>query len=558
VTAAAESRRRFLTEALGAGVVILIAEIALRLSGLLATGAFNDDGAYVALGKALAGGSGYHLIYLVGDPVALKFPPGLPALLAAAWGVTGSLAGVRTVVAVADPLLVGGTVALLWWLGRQHLRAPAVPLAFFVLGPFLLDPAIQYYNLAIAEPEFIFGWAAGLALAFAALETEQVRPWHAVGLGLVLAVTTLFRAAGVALIGAVLLACALRRHWRTLGIVAVCAMLPLAIWHVVHTRIVAQGPLAHLPDEISYWEWLPLGTPLRMGGLLARTVWENGQLYGRALSAYLLVPRGLGLLLLAFAALLALADALRAGSRRDHAPVSLTVAAVLVAALVWPYAQDRLLLVIMPFAGLLAAAQLGRALARAVPRTRAVWQTALILVAAGVGLRQLGLRRAAALAFVHGVQPPLRDISPTSILTANSRFIFGVSDWVRRQTSPADRLLVDFPAGVFLYTGRKTMQASPAESDLMPSVFGVPGRYLAERIRQDSISVVILGLPGSGLERDIQTYLRNCPGVLVPADGRPAAAHFFPRFFRVTADSVCVGSGMLAHGPHMGDSGEGQ
>lgn len=539
------SDRRFVAEAFVVGTGVLLAEIALRLSSLIATGAFNDDGVYVALGKALAQGSGYHLIYLVGDPVALKFPPGLPALLALAWGVTGSLSGVRAAVAVIDPLVVGVAAGLLWWLGRRRLSAPVVPLAFFVLGPFLLDPAVQYYNLSIAEPEFLLGWAAALVLAYAGLEGAAFRPWHAVGVGLALAATTLFRSAGAVLIAATLLACAIRGRWRTLGTVAVSALAPLAVWHVVHARIVAQGPLVHLPDEISYWEWLPLTAPLRMGGMLAKTVWANILLYGRALGAYLLTPTVLGIVLLVLAALVTLAGAVR--GRRDHAVLSLTVAGMLAAALVWPFAQDRLVLVVMPFAGLLAAAQVGRALERAAPRTRMVWQVALLMIATSVGLRQLALRRAAAVAFVHGVQPPRRDISPTSILTGNSRFIFAVSEWVRRYTVPGDRLLVDFPAGVFLYTGRKTMQASPAESGLAPSVFSVPGHYLSERIREDSISVVVLGIPGGGLERDIQTFIRNCPGVLVPADGRPARARVFPRFFRVTADSACGVPAALVH-----------
>src|SRR2546429_8938827 len=60
-----------------AGVVFL-AHVALRAAGRILIGAFNDDGAYVALGQALAGGVGYRLIYLVGDPVAVEEPPPPP------------------------------------------------------------------------------------------------------------------------------------------------------------------------------------------------------------------------------------------------------------------------------------------------------------------------------------------------------------------------------------------------------------------------------------------------------------------------------------------------
>src|SRR5690349_8653450 len=71
--------RRLAAEALGVALVVLLLHVAFRLTTLFATGAFNDDGVYVALGQSLARGSGYRLIYLAGDPVAVKFPPGLPA-----------------------------------------------------------------------------------------------------------------------------------------------------------------------------------------------------------------------------------------------------------------------------------------------------------------------------------------------------------------------------------------------------------------------------------------------------------------------------------------------
>src|SRR2546428_14119469 len=80
-----------------AGLVVL-AHLALRAADRLLIGAFNDDGAYVALGKALAGGLGYRLIYLVGDPVAVKYPPGLPPLVAVPRRPFGAVAGVRATI----------------------------------------------------------------------------------------------------------------------------------------------------------------------------------------------------------------------------------------------------------------------------------------------------------------------------------------------------------------------------------------------------------------------------------------------------------------------------
>src|SRR5256885_7110108 len=84
-----------------AGVVFL-AHVALRAAGRILIGAFNDDGAYVALGQALAGGIGYRLIYLVGDPVPGQFPPGLPLLIAVPWEPFGTPPIVRAAIGVLE------------------------------------------------------------------------------------------------------------------------------------------------------------------------------------------------------------------------------------------------------------------------------------------------------------------------------------------------------------------------------------------------------------------------------------------------------------------------
>jgi hypothetical protein len=92
-----------LRECLGVFAVVVAAYLLLRGSALFLVGAFNDDGAYVMLGKSLADGSGYRLTYLVGAPVAVKYPPGLPALLAIPWALGGTLAAVRATVGILKP-----------------------------------------------------------------------------------------------------------------------------------------------------------------------------------------------------------------------------------------------------------------------------------------------------------------------------------------------------------------------------------------------------------------------------------------------------------------------
>src|SRR5437870_4838764 len=114
-------------EPLIVGGLVVLAHLALRAADRILIGAFNDDGAYVALGKALAGGLGYRLIYLVGDPVAVKYPPGLPLLIAVPWKLFGTLAGVRATIALLNPLASGAAAGIIWWIGRRgSTRLPPV------------------------------------------------------------------------------------------------------------------------------------------------------------------------------------------------------------------------------------------------------------------------------------------------------------------------------------------------------------------------------------------------------------------------------------------------
>ncbi len=56
--------------------------VALNLTGSL-VGVFYDDGIYLALGRSLAEGHGYRLLYLPGAPGAVHYPFLYPLLLAA-------------------------------------------------------------------------------------------------------------------------------------------------------------------------------------------------------------------------------------------------------------------------------------------------------------------------------------------------------------------------------------------------------------------------------------------------------------------------------------------
>jgi hypothetical protein len=119
-------------------------------------------------------------------------------------------------------------------------------------------------------------------------------------------------------------------------------------------------------------------------------------------------------------------------------------------------------------------------------------------------------------------------------LALRSRFIHDAVAWVNGHTTLQDRVMVDAPAAVYLYTGRRTVAGEPTESRLAASVFGVPGRYLAERILADSITLVVLAPPAPALEQDLLAVAARCPRVLEAARSARAT------YFRVSRDETCL------------------
>ena len=103
--------------------------------------------------------------------------------------------------------------------------------------------------------------------------------------------------------------------------------------------------------------------------------------------------------------------------------------------------------------------------------------------------------------------------------------------WIARNASPDARILISWPAGVYTATRRLTQNADPGEPSYGPSVFDVPGRFVAQRILGDSITLVVTGNPRSGTTRDVAHLRRACPGVLERLD--PGAEDALPAYYAV-------------------------
>jgi hypothetical protein len=321
------------------------------------------------------------------------------------------------------------------------------------------------------------------------------------------------------------------RPGRIPSLVAVTALLlPLALWTLYHQALISQGPVADLPDEKPYTAWVLLGGP----GILLQNLWANLRFYTLFTGALLASPHLLGTIAVA---ILLGGLVVTAGMQLRREPfLALGVVGSLVLVLVWPFSQDRLLISSLPAGGLLLLQSFAPAVRRlSIPARR--WVNLGGLIGAGlVMMRQAGIHQDVVTA-VGAHQRPRLFTAGYPILE-NSRFIAVAGRWILTNTQRSDHVMIDRQAAMYLYTGRQTVPASPSESRLGPSVFSVPGQYLARHILQDSLSYVIVGVEKPGIMRDIETLKRRCPGVLTAGAVAPGDP---PLIFRVTPDPICLG-----------------
>jgi len=343
----------------------------------------------------------------------------------------------------------------------------------------------------------------------------------------------------VALIAGLLLALALQRvPWRATALYLAAALTPLLAWTWLHARLVAAGPVSTQPDELPYTAWLPVHTladPLRLAAAAVRVTWPE---YWKWFAAYVSEVRLVGFAVVAVGLALVVAGGVLVARRHQALWCTTLGSAVLV--MLWPWPQDRFVFGFLPFAGLLAGVAVQDAVSRAGARVRSLAYAGLVLFAAGIAARQVALR-----SLVYrpvSAQKVLGVPYVGQFLAGNASYLSIVSRWLRDHTAPTDRILVDQPAAIYLYTARRTVAATPAQSAIAPNLFDRPGAYLAGRVLADSVTVVVLSVQRQLLARDVAQMYRRCPGVLQYA----GSARFWSDgsigayFYRVTRRDGCV------------------
>jgi hypothetical protein len=529
------------SEAAIVAVVVCVALYASSVVRTIAPGGFNDDAVYLALGRAIANGDGYRSIYLVGSPLHVKFPPGLPAILAVLWKLGGSLETVHTLAVGLNIVACSLAAAGLWWVARARLTLPTLLVAPLVMVPFLLDPATQYYTLVLSEPLFILAWVGVVLLGERVAGPTGRTPTlaTAIALGLTLGVATLIRTQAVVLIPALVLALLLARTPVRLWITTTAlAVLPLAAWRLYLGARTADS-LATQASEQGYLTFAGgLGSTLSAIGAAAPT---NVRDYAIMLADYVSPVRSIGLAIVVASTVLTCVGLVQL-VRDGHRTLAFTVVANAIALVAWPSYQDRLVFPVLPVAGVAAAFALKR-MASAVARRFSLDGLRAELVAVPVALvgmsvltRQATIRHAGELARANGQASPVS--SPSQWLPSNSGFVMSVAQWTLSSTQPNDRVALASAAGLWLYTGRKTVLTEFVEARGAPSAFDVPGRYLASRLVADSVNVVIVESGYSPIARDVVTVRAKCPSALTVVPGLQGQQ--FPAFLRATPGDACV------------------
>jgi hypothetical protein len=202
--------------------------------------------------------------------------------------------------------------------------------------------------------------------------------------------------------------------------------------------------------------------------------------------------------------------------------------------MLWPFTQDRFVIAALPFAGLAAAFGVGRALDRA-PR----WAISASLTVAALAALYMWQSTA------RQVLVALRDPVARDTLVIAPLFqqrSAEVVDWVLANTSPDDRILADAAGGIYLKTGRRTSIAVPEEPFTDRRAFAQPGRYVAERILADSVSVVVFWRNKSLLLAHQLNFVEvRCPGTLTPLQPIMSTSEpLFVNYFRVHRNEACL------------------
>jgi hypothetical protein len=314
----------------------------------------GDNAVYLTLGRGLVEGGGYRDLWDPAAPRHVQFPPGFPAIVAAALAAgVQPWAGLKWIVVGFSAAAVALTF---FWLRRSRRPLAAVGVTLLVA----VSPGVL--TLSHAELSDVPFWALLTASLLAWERAPRRAHGRAAAGSLAAAAAYLVRSAGMALFAATAAWLVLRRRWRQAAIFAAAALPVWAAWAFGSAGLSSYANAAALRNPYD-----PSEGKLRAGDVLPR-VWDNVGVYADRHLPELLVGGHGRILLPLTVAVVVLAVYGWASRLRRPGFAEVLMPVYLGMLLVWPWewSGTRLLLPVYP----LLLAYAGDGLWRAARETR--------------------------------------------------------------------------------------------------------------------------------------------------------------------------------------------
>ena len=443
--------RRVLVLLLFCLVLIPSAWLAWRSRDAPHLGYFHDDSLYWVSARSLAGGGGYRIQSLPGEPYQTKYPPLYPLLLAAVWKLNPSFPDNLPLAVLSSWLTL---VACLLAARVAFRDLGAGPNGAWVLcGVLALSPYYALCGISLLS-ELLF---ACLSLAALALIERARAPSCGAGLavvaGLVASAACLTRSIGLALLAAGPLVFLIGKQYRRAAAFAL-AMLPGAaawlLWTHAHRLARPDAVALYYTDYLGYW--VHDGT----AGNLAVVLWRNLDNLLSAIGGMFVFGLGdsfAGKSVARVLAVAAIVGTARLWRRSGATAYVLFTAGCLLALLLWNYSPDQRFIVPV-FPVLLAG--FSAELLRLVGKLRAAFLSRAMgerMVAGAISLSLaalLSLAGARAYAGLFSALPAF--VAQQRATVADHRTAYR---WIVANTPPDAAVLAYLDPILYLYTGRQ-------------------------------------------------------------------------------------------------------
>lgn len=268
----------------GLGLVMAVQLFLLIRAYMPAPHTGGDNAGYLSLAFSLLDRGAYLDLYIPGEPIHTKYPPGYPLVLA-----TAMVLGARTWAAfkvMSAGFMVLAVAASYRWVWKRSGWQVALGIALVLA----FSDSFVYSSLWIlSDPMFLALTLIALVAFDQAVQGEELSGrWWAAGVAAAL-LAYFTRSAGLPLVAAALALLALRRQWRVLGFTALAVGVPAILWWL---RSRGAGPGDYASE---FWLINPYQPDLGRAGPveLVKRVAENVHLYlGRAIPGGLTGLRG--------------------------------------------------------------------------------------------------------------------------------------------------------------------------------------------------------------------------------------------------------------------------